>query len=84
MVDVLFFASIREQLGTDKIALDLADQTMSVNEVKQHLIKTYGQEWEGALFAANIINAVNQKVVDGDYAVSNGDELAFFPPVTGG
>ena len=84
MVEVLFFANIREQLGTDKITLELSKHEMSVNEIKQRLIDQHGQDWAAVLNADNIINSVNQTVVGGDYAVGHGDELAFFPPVTGG
>ena len=43
-----------------------------------------GQRWQDVLNRPNMIRAVNQEVVSADVALKDGDEVAFFPPVTGG
>ena len=56
MIKVLFFAQVRELVGTDSLTLE-----------------------EGKLLAA-----VNQTLTSFEHPVASGDEVAFFPPVTGG
>ena len=83
MIDVLFFARIREQLDVDKICLPLPQAETTVATLIQHLIELHGERW--ALLAAdNVIKAVNQSVVEDQHSLVDGDEVAFFPPVTGG
>ncbi|REL25799.1 molybdopterin converting factor subunit 1 [Thalassotalea euphylliae] len=82
MLTVLFFARLREQLGQSQVTLPLTQAT-SVRQVVEQLIAEHPQ-WQKPLAAANILAAVNQQVVTQDTLVNNGDELAFFPPVTGG
>jgi molybdopterin synthase sulfur carrier subunit len=48
------------------------------------LSKTNGPAWGDVLTEDNIIRAVNQSVVEEDAVLSDGDEVAYFPPVTGG
>ncbi len=97
MIHVLFFASIREQLQTGKLSIELdadgitvagsASIGLSVSTVEQliaYLASTYDQSWLPVLSADNVIKAVNQQVVDKNFIISDGDEVAFFPPVTGG
>ncbi|MGB1686261.1 MAG: MoaD/ThiS family protein [Pseudomonadales bacterium] len=43
-----------------------------------------GENWREALTAENVRVAVNQELVKGNPRVKPGDEIAFFPPVTGG
>ena len=84
MVDVLFFASIREQLGLRKLAIELPSKAVSLADFKQLLIDRHEPFWAQVLLADNVVKAVNQQVVDDSYSVADGDEVAFFPPVTGG
>jgi molybdopterin synthase sulfur carrier subunit len=86
MIDVRFFASIREQLGTSELslALALAGDPPTVSFLRQQIIDVRGGNWSDVLCADNVVIAVNQEVVDDQYVLSDGDELAFFPPVTGG
>lgn len=80
-VDVLFFASIREQLGVDHLRLPLARNADALIEA---LGAERGAQWRDALRAPNVIVAINQRVADVQTELRDGDELAFFPPVTGG
>ncbi len=84
MIKVLFFARIREQLGRSVLELELDSTVEKLCDLQNLLIATYGQEWEQALAAPNVVRAVNQEVVELDCAIEDGDEVAFFPPVTGG
>ena len=73
---VRYFASLREQLGRSEQRIEDAGG-LPVNEV-----------WRRATgigeMPVNIRAAVNQEYVERDHAVAEGDEVAFFPPVTGG
>ena len=84
MIDVLFFARIREQLSTDKLVISLTTADCSVAQLRQQLIDENGENWQQVLCQDNIVKAVNQQVVEDDHRLVDGDELAFFPPVTGG
>ena len=84
MVSVLFFAQIREQLGVEGLSLALPQQPITLSQFKQYLVDHHSPDWATILMADNVIKAVNQQVVDDDYCIKEGDEIAFFPPVTGG
>ena len=81
-MNVLFFASLKERLGCSEILIDL-DAPCSVEQIKRDLIAK-GEPWSSALSAPNLLTAVNQEISNAETTVSNSDELAFFPPVTGG
>ena len=85
MIKVLFFASYREALGVSEHqqALEQAEP-ISLANLKQLLIEQQGEAWQQVLEAKNLVQAVNQAVVNDAHLVGNGDEVAFFPPVTGG
>ena len=75
-ISVRFFASLRENLGLEQ--LTLAPPTpLSVAEVWQ--LATANAEYPSGTLAA-----VNMTYADLEHAVTSGDEVAFFPPVTGG
>lgn len=81
MLNVLFFASLREQLGTGRLTCSVAQ---NIDALISALIVEHGALWESVLRAPNIIVAVNHEVVSLEHALRDGDEVAFFPPVTGG
>lgn len=82
MLTVLFFARLKDQLGTASVSLDIAAGT-SISQLKAQLIAQH-PEWDAALNNANIICAVNHDVVNANYELTGNEEVAFFPPVTGG
>jgi molybdopterin synthase sulfur carrier subunit len=81
MITVRFFASIRERLNTAQLQLPVE---RDVDALIAGLAREYGAQWEEVLRATNVIIAVNQRVTDASAPLHDGDELAFFPPVTGG
>ncbi len=85
MIKVLFFAQTRELVDIDSV--DLEGQFETVEAVRAHLVEK-GMEkdgkWDLALEPGKLLAAVNQSIVPLDTEVKEGDEVAFFPPVTGG
>ena len=81
MNKIIFFAQIRELVETDSIILD-ANQ-VSILELLEQLSKR-GDRWALVFKERVILCAVNQVLVDSNYIIQAGDEIAFFPPVTGG
>jgi len=75
-ISVKFFASLREKLGIDEKQLAPAG------------LETVQAVWNKATDNAeqppNLLSAVNMEYVDFSHPVKDGDEVAFFPPVTGG
>lgn len=83
-VRVLFFASLREQLGSAGEELELPDAVNTVDALRAHL-RDRGPAWQAALAESKLVrSAVNQVMVEPAAAIAPGDEIAFFPPVTGG
>ena len=83
MIKVLFFARLREELGCEQLDIEWSPQLADVDILRQQLYER-GSTWEASLGADNVICAVNQVQVNATQALSDGDEVAFFPPVTGG
>lgn len=82
-VTVKFFASVREALGTASEVLELPAGVITVGALRTHLAAR-DDVWQQALGSAALRMACNQVMCDADTAVSDGAEVAFFPPVTGG
>jgi len=81
-IRVLYFARFREALGCASETLQL-DQSCRLSEFKADLMNR-GPKWQETLGMGNVLIAVNQELVQQDVLLKPGDELAFFPPVTGG
>lgn len=75
-IKVKFFASLREDIG------------LGETELAENAIKTVADVWKsatnGTSLPENTLMAVNMEYVDVSHLVKSGDEVAFFPPVTGG
>ena len=84
MLRVLFFARIRESLNCDSLEIPFGDQVATLNTLQERLCSEHGALWREVLGEFNLVRAVNHTVVDGDCRLQDGDEVAFFPPVTGG
>lgn len=76
-IKVIFFASFRERVGKSEIWLDLEEGAGLEN-----LTRSIGSRHPD--IGGNALVAVNGRYVEGNTPLSDGDEVAFFPPVSGG
>ena len=83
MIKVLFFAGLREALGVGSESLALPVGVGTVGALRDNLAAR-GEPWSALTTTKNLRAAVNQQMVGPDAPVKAGDEVAFFPPVTGG
>jgi molybdopterin synthase sulfur carrier subunit len=83
MLTVLYFARLRDQLGTREETLALPEGVTTLGELRAWLGQR-GPAWQTALTSPGIFMAINQQVVTADAALCGHEEVAFFPPVTGG
>lgn len=83
-VRVLFFAGLREQLGVAGEEIELPASVSTVGGLRTHLMGR-GGAWQSALAEGKLLRtAVNQDMAKPAAPIKPGDEVAFFPPVTGG
>ena len=83
MIQVRYFASLREAVGQSTESLDLPPSVTTVGALRDHLAAR-GEPWKALGAVRNLRAAVNQDMVGMEAPVAAGDEVAFFPPVTGG
>ena len=81
MIQVRFFALVRELVGC--ATLEMEADYATVGELRAALASR-GEKWALALEAGSVLMAVNQTLQDESCPIVDGDEVAFFPPVTGG
>ncbi len=83
MIDVKYFARFREELGSDGERIEAA-QVATIDALLSEL-RGRGGAWS-RLFAEDqrVMMAVNQELADRATRLADGDEVALFPPVTGG
>lgn len=78
------FASLRELTEWDDQVLEIAAEQMTLSELRAHL-SMRGEHWSAALDSERAVRgAINQRMAQESDLVRDGDEVAFFPPVTGG
>lgn len=83
-IQLKFFASVREALGVSQERVAVPDDVKTVGDVRQFL-RLRGGAWAEALAEGRALRmAYNQQMTDAGTAISDGCEVAFFPPVTGG
>jgi molybdopterin synthase sulfur carrier subunit len=83
-IQLKFFASLREAVGTSAETLILPAEVKTAGQARDFL-RARGGLWAEALADGNALRiALNQQMVDTTAPLSEGCELAFFPPVTGG
>jgi len=73
-ITIKFFARLREQVGHTELTLDTASDVQSA----------WNQATQNMSMPDNTLCAINMEYVDIHASVKDGDEVAFFPPVTGG
>lgn len=83
MIQVRYFANLREALGRSSESVELPPSVATVGALRDHLAAR-GAPWNALAAARNLRAAVNQDMVGMEAPVAAGDEVAFFPPVTGG
>ncbi len=81
MLTVLLFAQLREQLGRERLVVEAA---ADIATLIRQLAAEHGEAWQVALAPDDAIVAVNQVIAQRDQCLADGDEVAFFPPTTGG
>lgn len=81
MIKVVFFAQVRELVGVDEVTVE--EQSTTVDAIREQLMQK-GGKWELALESGKLLAAINHTMVPLTTEVKSGDEVAFFPPVTGG
>lgn len=79
-VKVLFFARLREKMGIKEVDIKLK-QSVTLAQFEALLIAQYPTFAE---LLQPVLVSVNQKIAQHDQWITAGDEVAFFPPVTGG
>lgn len=79
-VKVLFFAKLREKMGIKEVDVDLA-QSVTVAQFEALLTAQFSQF---ADLPQPVLVSVNQEFAQPEQMIHTGDEVAFFPPVTGG
>lgn len=84
MITVLYFARLREALGTSSERIALPQGVHSLNALRAYLAARGGIWAEELADGRTLRAAVNQTMANGDEPIADGDEIAFFPPVTGG
>lgn len=83
-IQLRFFASVREALGTAQESLAVPDDVTTVGQVRTYLLQR-GSPWAEVLAEHRVLRmAFNQQMSSADMALAEGCEVAFFPPVTGG
>lgn len=83
MAEVLYFASLREKLGSSREQLPLPD-AITVAQLKSLLAGRGGAWSEIFTDSKAVLVAINQQMANDDSPIQGADEVAFFPPVTGG
>ncbi len=76
-ITVKYFASLRELVGEAVASLDI-DDSVTVNDLWQKILSDHQLEFE------QVMMTVNHEYVKPEHELKSGDEVAFFPPVTGG
>ena len=81
MLKIILFASLRDLVGRSEVELELTDEGTTVREVFNRLKVQFP---ELKRYEPILLIAVNQEYAGWEQSVTAGDEIAFFPPVSGG
>lgn len=82
-IQILYFAALRDALGCASESVAIPDGVSTVGELRRFLAAR-GEGWSALDDGRNVRVARNQRMVHLSEPLAAGDEIAFFPPVTGG
>ena len=83
-MNLVYFAFIRENIGKSSESIELPEGVNTTGELIDHL-SALGDNYNAAFMQSDLIRiAVNQEYVGLDHPVADRDEVAIFPPMTGG
>lgn len=80
-INVLFFATIRNLIGQKRLTLELDESANTIAHVRQEIINRYPAVTDNIKIA---LTAINEEFAFNNDSIKDGDEVAFFPPVSGG
>ena len=83
-IRILYFARLREDMGIAGEMFDLAAEASDVKSLRAQLVARGGASATALGSGKAVRVSVNQDLARDDTPVKTGDEVAFFPPVTGG
>ena len=84
MLTLNYFASIREAVGKESGTLEMPESISTVGELISYLVNEVSDQHAVLEDEAQALIAVNQTVVDRHHQLTGNEEVAFFPPMTGG
>jgi len=79
LITILLFANLQEEIGTNQLNINLDNKELNVLHIKEWLKKTYHLQ-----SLNQVMIAINECYATDDVVVSDGDTIAFIPPVSGG
>ena len=83
-IKLFYFAKVREMLGIDREEIDIETDIKTLAELIAFL-KLRGSQWQSIFdMSSSYRMAVNQELVEANHTINANDEVAFFPPITGG
>ncbi len=83
-IKILYFARIKEAVNYSTEDINLPADVSTVITLKNHLSQR-GENWANLFNGKQVVRAaINHTLVDDLAKIQAGDEVAFFPPVTGG
>jgi molybdopterin synthase sulfur carrier subunit len=83
-IKLFYFAKVREVLGVDREEIDIKSDIKTLAELVAFL-KLRGSQWQSIFdMSSSYRMAVNQELVEANHTINANDEVAFFPPITGG
>ena len=80
-INILFFATIRNLIGQKHLSLELDDSNNTIEHLRKELINRYPDVTDNINIA---LTAINEEFAFNSDSIKDGDEVAFFPPVSGG
>lgn len=83
-IKLFYFAKLREVLGIDREEIDVETDIKTLAELIAFL-KLRGSPWHSIFdMSSSYRMAINQELAEANHAINANDEVAFFPPITGG